>query len=105
MFVRSEGALHTYTPKSDFSYTTYDEKQLIPILIGEVISHDNEKDRWRMLCQAIALVRLGNQLTLQRAASTFVVMAVYVNNKFRADRYLLYMTKDTGSHVSRPALV
>ncbi|KAI5119409.1 hypothetical protein M0805_004896 [Coniferiporia weirii] len=62
-------------------------------IIGEVVSDPDGSDRWRMLCQAIVLARVGSYLLKEKSARTFVVMAVYVTNHYIAERYFVYQPK------------
>ena len=70
-------------------------------MIGEVISETDGSDRWRMLCQGLAAVRVANQLMKPTIdpETTFVIMAVYVTNQFIAERYLLYLKQRGERHV------
>ena len=68
-------------------------------MIGEVASDPAERDRWRMLCQAVAAVRLANQLMQPAKKTTFVIMAVYVTDALIAERYLLYLKQRGDRHV------
>ena len=98
-----DGIPHTYHPKSDFSYITFtpDNSNAVPGMIGEVISQTNESDRYRMLCQGLAAVRVADQLMKPTIdpTTTFVIMAVYVTNQFIAERYLLYLKQRGDRHV------
>ena len=96
VFVKSKDVLYKYQPKSDFMFTTIDGAIGMPLIVGEVISDNEQSDKWRMLCQAIAIARLLAYFkTVSKTA--LVVMAVYIDNNFHADRYLLYVTKATKS--------
>ena len=94
---------YSYQPKSNFSFVTIDDDgdMSMPVLVGEVTSDVNQSDRWQMLCQAIALVRLGQYLVQDK--SCFTVMAVYVDDDFHVDRYLLYVDTSTGTSASEVA--
>ena len=49
------------------------------IIISEVISDKTEKDRFRMLVEAIALARVGHFLLQSTSKKMFFVVAIYVN--------------------------
>ena len=68
----------------------------MPLIVGQVSPNNEQSDKWHMLCQAIAIARL---LAYFKTGSktALVVMAVYVDNNFHADRYLLSVTKATKS--------
>ena len=102
IFVKSGNVLRRYQPKSDFSYTTFAAGMLIPVVIGEVISNDQDTVRCRILVQAAALARLGAFLRKSPTSPTFVVMAIYVDNDFLAYRHLLY--KDQSGQKASPPL-
>ena len=111
IFVAALGSLRRkYTPKSDFSFLmrhcgkgktaptklvwvlTCDHMLVVvvPLIISEVVSDEKNSDRWRMLLQAIALVRMGNYLLKEDRSGDFFVIAIYVTNAFVAERYFLY---------------
>lgn len=60
---------------------------IAPLMIGEVVSNDDETDRWRMLLQAIALLRCGLELIPN---GPFFVVAIYITKKYMAIRYVVY---------------
>ena len=66
MFVKYDGMANfsrKYSPKNDFCiWFERLGSVTLPLVIGEVISFRNEKDRYRMLLQAIALARLVSEL-------------------------------------------
>jgi hypothetical protein len=70
----------------------------IPFIISEVISDKTEKDRFRMLVEAIALARVGHFLLQPTSKKTFFVVAIYVNAKMVVTRYIVIQTegRDTG---------
>ena len=72
-----------YSPKSDFRL---DNEHRVPVLLGEIISDLAEEDKWRMLLQAIGIVRL-----MSIYCDNPVIMAIYVNNEYLATRYIIYM--------------
>ena len=72
----------------------------MPLIVGQVSPNNEQSDKWHMLCQAIAVARLLAYLRTDSKTS-LVVMAVYIDSNFHADRYLLYVTKTTKS-CSRP---
>jgi hypothetical protein len=74
---------HKYTPHSDFHLSI----RGLPHIIVEALSHDHEKDRYRMLIQASCVVRYVNSIS--NSASSFVMMAIYIT-KTAFDRYLVY---------------
>ena len=111
IFVAASGPLRRkYTPKSDFSFLmrhcgqgktaptklvwvmTCDHMlvDVMPLIISEGISDEKNSDRYRMLLQAIALVRIGNYLLKEDRSSDFFVIAIYVTSAFVAERYFLY---------------
>ena len=99
IFMKLRDTLYTYQLKSHFSYTTVNEEMPIPMVIGDVFPENDQTEKCRLLCQAIALVRLGNQL-MKKPAPNFVVMVVYVWGNFYAERFLVYMpTPDKNQHV------
>jgi len=62
------------------------ERRFCPILLEEVISNNNESDRWRMLLQLAICARVNSVIT----QSPLVVQAIYLTNKFVVERYLAY---------------
>lgn len=81
-----------YTPRSDFSLgLTY---LIVQLIIAEIVSENNESDRYRMLCQAIVATRVAKYL-LKESSDTFVLMAIYVTRNFVAERYLVSQTNSS----------
>lgn len=70
----------------------------MPFVLGEIVSEIDGSDRWRMLCQAIALVRFGTSIW-KGSDGPFVVMAVYVTDAFTAERYLVYQPDSSNREV------
>ena len=100
IFVKTDGVVHKYQPKSDFGYTTFNEATLMPVMIGEVISITSGADRYRMLCQGIAETRALNRNVQDSRQGIFVVMAVYVTDQLIVERYLLFPHRKNDRHVS-----
>lgn len=78
-----------YTPMSDFRV---DGLHGLPQLIGEVVSDPNHSDLWRMILQAIAIACAGFLLGLEE---DFTVLALYVDERYIAKRYLVCKDRDT----------
>lgn len=79
-----------YNPKSDFRV---DGLHGFPQLIGEVISDPGYSDKWRMLLQSISIVRAVAESNLP---GDFVVMALYIDDKYVAWRYLVSLAREEG---------
>src|SRR5260221_11217302 len=77
-----------YTPKSDLVLLL----DGCPFVVCEVVSDSNYEDRLRMLVQAGVLVRLMNSMKADKTKS-FVVMAIYIQEGFSAERCLVYQPK------------
>jgi hypothetical protein len=75
----------SYTPKSDFHL----EINTFPHLLLEVNSHSNERDRFRMLLQAACISRIGNSLRTSTLGNPVVIMAIYIDEHYKAHQYLL----------------
>ena len=83
-----DGANFSYTPRSDFLLLLND----CPFLLIEVCSdRQHELDRNRLLLQAGILVRVMNSLKRNREGEfkSFIAVAIYVNAKSTAERYLV----------------
>ncbi|PCH37386.1 hypothetical protein WOLCODRAFT_167453 [Wolfiporia cocos MD-104 SS10] len=102
--ITSNSQWRTYKPMSDFCVYT---KNYVPILIGETISRPDQTDRVRMLLQAAVYVRVGNALRKKDPAegtvprdnsseASIVLVCLYLNSNFEAERYLVYQP-DAGS--------
>lgn len=82
-----------YSPKSDFRL---DNEYGIPIFLGEIVSDPkNEGDRYRLLLQAIAIIRLAAQFSDINPA----LMAIYVDTNYRATRYIVYIDREDEKRV------
>ncbi len=73
------------TPRPDFHMCI----KGFPHLLLEVNSHEDESDRIRMLLQASCIARIGNWLRDSASGKPVVIMAVYVDEHFKARQYLL----------------
>ena len=89
-----EGTYFTYRPRSDFLLLL----DGYPFLFIEICSdRATELDRSRMLLQAGILVRVMNSLVKER--SNFIAVAIYVNSKFTAERYLVGQPRPESTEV------
>ena len=82
------GEIYKYSLVSDFLLL---REGFLPPLIGEVISDQEETDKYRMILQCAVIARLGNILT--RDNHHFVAQAVRLNRNFTAERYLACVEK------------
>jgi len=83
-----EATYFTYRPRSDFLLLL----EGYPFLFIEICSdRADELDRFRMLLQAGILVRVMNSFKSDREGKleSFIAVAIYVNSKFTAERYLV----------------
>ena len=71
-------------------------------MIGEVTNITRSGDRYRMLCQGMASLRVAHELTEPVKGLVIVIMAVYVTDRLIAERYLLYMPRQKDRHVRGP---
>jgi hypothetical protein len=81
-----------YTPRNDFCVWFEKSKSFkfaLPLIIGEVVSEKNEKDRYRMLLQAVALARLVFALRKSGATKNPFIIAVYLTKYMTAERYIV----------------
>lgn len=77
---------YSYTPRSDTLLCLQD----CPFVLVEAISDpSSHKDLYRMLIQAGIAVRLSHSMRTDTTKS-FVIIAVYINECFLAERYLVY---------------
>jgi hypothetical protein len=83
-----EATYFAYRPRSDFLLLL----EGYPFLFIEICSDRvDELDRFRMLLQAGILVRVMNSFKSDREGKfeSFIAVAIYVNSKFIAERYLV----------------
>ncbi|OAX31342.1 hypothetical protein K503DRAFT_95642 [Rhizopogon vinicolor AM-OR11-026] len=59
---------------------------LCPSLISEIVSQDDEADRYRMLLQAIPIARAGQYLIRYGSPMLFFVVAVYLRANLTTER-------------------
>jgi len=87
-------SLYTFKPRSDFCLycDTYG-----PLIIAEIISEENESDRWRMLFEGIAVCRYQNMVRKDREA---IVLCLYLNKEYMMERYLVYQAEGDTRDVS-----
>lgn len=83
-------SLRKFTPRSDCMVVS--SLCGIPFVICEVISDERERDRSRMLVQAIALARAG-QFLLKSTLDNFFVVALYVDANMVVSRYIVMQTE------------
>lgn len=98
-----ETAKYSYTPRSDFLLLL----DGCPFLIFEVCSdRAQEPDRSRMLLQAAVLVRTMNSFRPEQGGSEpFIGVAIYINSKFTAERYLVGQFQPLSSTVRHQCLI
>jgi hypothetical protein len=95
MFVKCDAMAHLprkYTPRNDFCvwFKMSESVQVtLPLVIGEVVSFRDEKDRFRMLLQAIALARLVSELRKPGSTEQLFIVAVYLTKELTAERYIV----------------
>ncbi|SRR6266404_4904331 len=75
-----------YTPQNDFHMRINN----FPHILFEVKSNSDQQDRFRLLLQASCICRIGNSLQASRSRKSITIMAVYVDQHFKAHQYLLY---------------
>src|SRR6266404_6629649 len=75
-----------YTPQSDFHVRINN----FPHILFEVNSDPGQHDRIRLLLQASCMCRIGNWLRASTSRKLITIMAVYVDQHFKAHQYLLY---------------
>ena len=78
-----------YTPKNDFSVWLERSGFTLPLIIGEIVSFLNEKDRYRMLLQAVALARLVFALHKSGSTKQLFIVAIYLTRDMIAERYIV----------------
>ena len=76
-----------YKPNSDLSVIS--PGFLCPFVICEVISQTDKEDRFRMLLQGVAVVRVGNYLMKSGSKRPFFIVAIYFTNMLVAERYIM----------------
>jgi hypothetical protein len=74
-----------FRPISDFMVTSTSSH--CPLLISEVVSEENESDRFRMLIQAIAVARAGQYL--MKPGEEFFVVGIYLRANLIAERFVV----------------
>lgn len=90
------GDKRSYTPKSDAELRIAG----FPHLLLEVISHENETDRIRMLLQASCLARFGNSLRKPSCSNPLIISAIYINKDLQADWYHVYQQNPPAPEVT-----
>jgi hypothetical protein len=63
------------------------KSSLCPFIVSEVVSQENESDRWCMLVQAIAIARAGQYL--MKTGKRFFVVAIYLRKNLTAERFIV----------------
>ncbi|KAH0825996.1 hypothetical protein J3R83DRAFT_7465, partial [Lanmaoa asiatica] len=95
IFVEATNPLNTFrkvVPRSDCMIIS--SQFQIPFVICEVISDKHERDRSRMLVQAVALARTGQFLLRPASTKKFFVVAIYVDADMVVSRYIVMETGD-----------
>lgn len=90
-----------YCPRNDFCVWFERERGSValPLVIGEIISQLNEKDRFRMLLQAIALARLVSELRKSKSKIQPFIVAIYLTGDMVAERYIVMKEGATSDKV------
>jgi hypothetical protein len=76
----------SFTPHNDFHVSIRD----FPHIVLEVNSQPNESDQFRMLLQAACLARIGNWLRDPTHNEPIVIMAIYIDDQFKAYQHIVY---------------
>ena len=82
----------TYTPHSDFLIM----KSLLPRLLVKVDSKSPDgttRDLYHMLIQGACIVRFANSFIDAYSGDKFILVAVFIRDNGRADRYLLFQSQ------------
>ncbi|TDL20627.1 hypothetical protein BD410DRAFT_361709 [Rickenella mellea] len=86
--IQGERFRRRYKPNNNFSLA---HPNFSPYIIGEVATDESESNRYRMLIQGAAAVRLGNAMRASKSEEQpFILQAIYLTNDFVAERYLMY---------------
>lgn len=89
-----------YSPKNDFCvWLERPGSVALTLVIGEVISFRNEKDRYRMLLQAIALARLVSELRISGSTEQLFIVAIYLTRNLTAERYIVMKSRGESDEV------
>ena len=88
-----------YSPKNDFSIWFKSTNVALPLVIGEVVSFKDEKDRFRMLLQAIALARLVFELRKAGSTEQLFIVAIFLTKEMIAERYILMKLSEESDEV------
>jgi hypothetical protein len=103
MFVKCDGMANLprkYVPKNDFCvWFKRWGRSALPLVIGEVVSFYDEKDRFRMLLQAIALARLIFELRKSGSTEQLFIVAIYLTKDLTAERYILMKSRAESDEV------
>ena len=75
-----------YSPRSDFHMCIKN----FPHVLVKVNSNQFEYDRYRLLLQASCICRIGNWLRASTTGKPIIIMAVYIDQSYQADQYLVY---------------
>ncbi|KAH9957699.1 kinase-like domain-containing protein [Russula dissimulans] len=86
LVVETNGQKTSYTPRSDFRLSIRD----FPHIILEVNSEANGGDGFSMLLQAASITRIGNWLRASTSDKPIVIMAIYIDERFKAHQHILY---------------
>ena len=101
---RVEATPFAYRPRNDFLLLL----EGYPFLFIEICSdRADEHDRFRMLLQAGILVRVMNSFKRDREGKfeSFIAVAIYVNSKFTAERYLVGQPGRQSTEVRHQCLI
>ena len=89
-----------YSPRNDFCVWFKKRGSVgLPLVIGEVVSCPNEKDRFRMLLQAIALARLVSELRKSESTEQLFIVAIYMTKELTAERYIVMKSRAESDEV------
>ena len=93
MFIKCGGMAELprkFTPRNDFCVWFQKSGSFaLPLILGEVVSFPNEKARYRMLLQGIALARLIFALRKSGSTEHPFIVAVYLARRMTVKRYIL----------------
>jgi hypothetical protein len=102
MFVKCDAMAdlpRKYSPRNDFCVRFKTSEVTLPLVIGEVVSFRDEKDRFRMLLQAIALARLVSELRKPGSTEHPFIVAIYLSKEMIAERYIVMKSRAESDEV------
>ena len=100
LIIKVDDVLHSYRPKNDFLILKHNLPRLAVEVNSTQTPNEPQLNLIRLMLQGASIVRFANtNLDAYKENRDFVFVAIYIDNKGKAERYLLHQEGTTEDRV------